>query len=256
MSINFHAHQGRGVPFAEYEAVAAQWHGTFTGYRPEPSADRLGLSYDSEYLYVPYFGVPYRLRLSDGVLEKPMRRNAKAQPSAAAHCAIPLPSGSADKASEETVWTDALFFNETMAIYHLLHYTQDNPRITGSWVPADTLDTVASRSGRRMPDPLLAPFARQWSGRCAELDAACRRAGGLRLDTGDVSFQFAAFPCLAVRLIFWDADEDFAAQAQIQVDRCVTDFVHCETLGCITADLLDRIQEAACTPAAAPPSPL
>ena len=43
-------------------------------------------------------------------------------------------------------------------------------------------------------------------------------------------------------LVFWDADEDFPAQAQILVDQNVTDFLHYETVGCVISDLLEKLE--------------
>ena len=50
------------------------------------------------------------------------------------------------------------------------------------------------------------------------------------------------FPQVKIRLIFWDADEDFSAQTQILVDSRITDYVHLETTGCIVSDLLEMLE--------------
>lgn len=213
MSVNYHAFQSRGVPFSDYEAAGRQWREEFTGYEPGRIAGILRLAADEKYLYLTYFQVPFRLRLSDGHLEK--------------------------QVNEE--WTEELYFNESMAVYHLLHYTKDIPTVSGKWVPSHTIDGVVSRSPAA--DPLLAPFALRYTGRVHELDVACRTAGGEKCGTGDVSYEFEAFPRVHLRLVFWDADEDFPAQAQILVDSCVTDFVHYETVGCMISDLLEKLEK-------------
>lgn len=138
-------------------------------------------------------------------------------------------------------WTEELYFNESMAIYHLLYYTKDMPVIAGVWVPAHTVDGVVSRNPLAK-DPLLDSFCRRWTGQAGELASVCRRLGGEEGAGGDAAFTFEAFPCLRLRLIFWDADEDFPAQLQVQVDQRVTDFVHYETVGCITSDLLEMLE--------------
>lgn len=213
MSVNYHAFQSRGVPFDSYEKVCGQWREEFSEYDPERIARILHLHADKEYLMVPYFGTMYRLRLKDGCLEK----------------------------FQDSAWTPDLYFNEAMAIYHLLHYTKDQPVISGKWVPGQSLDGVVSR--RPAADPLLDPFARKYTGRAEELRQACQKAGGKALSTGDVAYEFEAFPFLHLQLVFWDADEDFPAQVQVLVDSCVTDFVHYETIGCITSDLLELLEE-------------
>lgn len=212
MSVNYHAFQSRGVLFSNYEVVCRQWQEEFSGYDPGRIVRVLHLEADDNYLYLSYFKNPYRLRLKDGVLEK--------------------------QADEK--WSEELYFNESMAIYHLLHYTKDIPVVSGKWVPSHTVDGVVSRNPA-VADPLLSPFAVEYTGKMAELDAACRAAGGVKLETGDVSYEFEAFPCVHLRLVFWDADEDFPAQVQILVDQCVTDFLHYETVGCVISDLLELL---------------
>ena len=211
MSVNYHAAQSRGVLFENHEKVSEQWRQEFSQYDPARIKNTLHLETDEEYLYLQYFSSLYRLCLKNGVLEKK---------------------------SDET-WSDQLYFNEAMAIYHFLYYTKDIPVISGSWVPSQTVDGVVSR--RPTIDPLLDPFARKYSGKLEELRTACEQAGGTKLDIGDVGYEFEAFPQVHLRLIFWEAEEDFPAQAQILVDRCVTDFIHYETIGCLIADLLDRL---------------
>lgn len=213
MSVNYHAFQSRGVLFSNYEVVCRQWQEEFSGYDSGRIVRVLHLEADDNYLYLSYFKNPYRLRLKDGVLEK----------------------------QSDGAWSTELYFNESMAVYHLLYYTKDMPVVSGKWVPSHTVDGVVSRNPA-VADPLLSPFAVEYTGKMAELDAACRAAGGVKLETGDVSYEFEAFPCVHLRLVFWDADEDFPAQVQILVDQCVTDFLHYETVGCVISDLLELLE--------------
>lgn len=211
MSINYHAMQSRGYLFTNFEVQCEQWRGIFSGYDPERIAGILHLKYDEQYLYLSYFQTPYRLRLRDGVVEKM--------------------SGEA--------WSEELYFNETMSIYHLLYYTRDFPAQSGEWIPNDHLDT-RTRSGRAS-DPLLDDFARKFSGHSDRLEAACQRLKREKLPKGDVAYQFWAFEQVPLQMIFWDADEDFPAQVQLLVDRRITDYVHIETTGCIVSDLLEKL---------------
>lgn len=117
MSVNYHAAQSRGVLFENHEKVSEQWRQEFSQYDPARIKNTLHLETDEEYLYLQYFSSLYRLCLKNGVLEKK---------------------------SDET-WSDQLYFNEAMAIYHFLYYTKDIPVISGSWVPSQTVDGVVSR---------------------------------------------------------------------------------------------------------------
>lgn len=216
MSINYHAFQNRGYLFSTHEVLAQQWRDTFAGYDPARVCGILRLKAEEGYLYLTYFRRPYRLRLKDGFLEK----------------------------EAEGMWTEKLYFNEAMSIYHLLYYTKELPASCGVWVPNTALEGAGVHS-RNMPDPLLEPFAARFSGKVKLLDEACERLGGTRLSKGDVSWQFAAFPQIPVQLVFWDADEDFPAQAQVLFDQRVTDYIHFETTGCMISDLLELLEEEA-----------
>lgn len=217
MSINYHAYQSRGYLFTNNEAQCEQWRTAFSGYDPARAAGILDLEFDETYLYLSYFQMPYRLRREDGVLEK---KDGKG-------------------------WTEDLYFNETMSIYHLLYYTKDHPLASGTWIPNANLDT---RSRGRVEDPLLTSFSRSFEGRCGCLENACRALGGEKLDKGDVAYEFYAFPQIPIRMIFWDKDEDFQAQTQILVDSRITDYVHFETTGCMISDLLEKLEKTALLP--------
>lgn len=216
MSVNYHAFQGRGFLFSTFEALCEQWHSAFAGYDPTRISKILHLESDENYLYLTYFQSRYRLRLKDGWLEK----------------------------QSEDSWTEELYFNETMSIYHLLHYTKDHPRISGTWVPNTALDGANAHS-RNMPDPLLTPFAKKFSGKTELLKKACHALNGTEITEtkADTAFRFSAFPQISLQLLFWDEDEDFPAQVQILVDQSVTDFIHFETTGCIISDLLEMLEK-------------
>ena len=213
MSISYHAYQNRGYRFSVHETLAEQWTGFFTGYDPAPVVERLHLKHDGSYLYIPYLYEIYRLKLTDGSLEK----------------------------KNGDTWHADLYFNESMCIYHLLRYAKDRPQLSGTWILFESLEG----HGYRQPqaDPLLTPFSKKFTQKTKELDTACKTLGGTCLSRGDVSYQFEIFPRISMQMIFWDADEDFSAQAQILVDKNITDFVHTETVGCMISDLLEKLEQ-------------
>ena len=61
---------------------------------------------------------------------------------------------------------------------------------------------------------------------------------------GDAAFLFYAVPQIPLRLIFWDADEEFPAQTQVLVDSRITDYLHYESVGCVISDLLERLESS------------
>lgn len=215
MSITYHAYQNRGYRFSVHEVLAEQWTALFKNYDPARIADILHLKYDETYLYIPCMGEMYRLKLSAGSLEK----------------------------ETDDGWQGDLFFNESMCIYHLLHYTKDTPVVSGVWVPFESLEGQGQR--KKLPDPLLVPFSKKFAGKTAELEKACKSLGETFLSKGDVSCEFEFFPGICLQLIFWDEDEDFPAQTQILADKTITDFVHTETVGCMISELLEKIENRA-----------
>lgn len=215
MSVHYHAYQSRGYLFTAHEALCQQWRERFSHYDPHRIASILNLSYDSEYLYLRYFQSSYRLRLADGALEKQQKND----------------------------WSEDLFFNESMSLYHLLFYTCEHPRFAGVWIP-DTSLNLAATHRNTPPDPLLPPFAKKFTGKAELLASACARLGGMPISKGDAGFEFHAFPQVPLRLIFWDAEEDLPAQIQILFDKYATDYIHFETSGCILSDLLEKLEAA------------
>lgn len=85
-------------------------------------------------------------------------------------------------------------------------------------------------------------------GEAQNLPKHAKGRAGKALDSnehkGDIGFQFEVLPCVGMRLIFWDADDDFSAQVQILLDQKVLDFVHYETTGCMISDLFEKICSA------------
>lgn len=238
MSANFHAFQNRKFLFEGYEVIAGTWRERFTGFSPERIAGILNLETDSEYLYITYYGKRYRLRTADGILEK-----YELQDNSGEEWADRARVGRLYGVKTETKeWTKELFFNEAMAIYHILTYTKDNPVLSGTFIPAEQAE-MAGNGSRKGPDPLMDAFARAFAGKTESLEAAAERLGGTKLDKGDVGYEFTAIGPLKLRMIFWDADEDFPAQLQILVDSRITDYIHPETIGCLIADLFDNMEE-------------
>ena len=263
MSINFHAYQCRNYLLSDYEEIEKQWHSEFTDYNPDRVMKILNLERDDMYLYIRYFQTLYRMNLKNGVLEKQTEPDTSSelmkQPkqkkqfvSGAFSGTSCLPDQHAGKLymmepeSElpgENGWTGRVYFNESMVIYHLLHYVKDHPENSGVWIPNSRLDTRAARNDQR-EDLLFTSFCTQFSGKTDLLELACKKLNGTPVQTkADLSYQFHAFPQVPLQLLFWDADEDFPAQVQILVDQHITDYVHLETTGCMVSDLFERLNE-------------
>ena len=246
--MGYHSFRNIGYRLTDSEAACTKWREKFAGFDPQRAASVLQLPADSSHIYVTYFGQKYRLRLADGVLEKALP-GPDAEPGNAAAGAGSVPEDAAAGAESvpgdaaagaDAAWTEDLFMNEALVLYHLLGDVKEDPRQTGRWCSEADLDPVKIRSGNRT-DPLLGGFAADFSGRIPELEKAALRLGGTRVEKGDSSWEFHPIPQIAMRLIFWDADDEFPAQTQVMVDSGVTDYMHYEAVGCMIADLFELI---------------
>lgn len=173
------------------------------------------LSIENDRLTVPYFRSTVYIRLSDGVIEPRM---------------------------------DLM---DEMNVYTMLWYSKENARLIGDWVPFEQLRDArafgpAFRSGN------LAPFAATFDGHADKLEQALIAFGGLKLPTGDVGYQIHVFPCIPMRVLFWDGDEEFPAQCNLLFDRSAVDFIHVESVVSIASMALQHLSHAAGLPIRGP----
>lgn len=132
-------------------------------------------------------------------------------------------------------------------IYTLLWYAKPDARLSGEWVTFDRLKDArpfapAFRRG------VTEAYARTFSGHVEELKRACRALGGQELSHSDAGLQIDAFACMPLRFLFWDADDEFPAQANILFDRSAADFIHVESTVSVASEGLARLAEAAQLP--------
>lgn len=263
MSINYHAYQNKGYLLSVYEVVYKQWCEKFAGFDPRRAARILNLDYDKNFVYVNYYNQRFRLRLKDGVLEKEVkdgssrdgietagtsssgRVNTRNKAVGLSQGYSPFAPSTMDLVVEELNrsvcdegWTEDVFFNEGMAIYHYLGDVKDEPGRSGVLIPNASLDPRAVRK----EDILGKDFASHFVGDCKGLEAACIALGGRAIDTkADVAYEFDAFPQIAVQVHYYDEDDDFPAQVQMMIDSQVTDYVHLECTGCFFSDIFERL---------------
>jgi hypothetical protein len=121
-------------------------------------------------------------------------------------------------------------------------------RLAGEWVSyRDFKDSAPFFAAyHRLVDVAL---GRTFSGRGAELDRAARALGGFEVDDipGDLAFGFTALPLVPLRLSFYEADEDFEAEARILFDRGADGFLDMECLA-VTGYLLAELLAAEASP--------
>lgn len=215
--MGLHAYRNIGLSFTEAENTCAGWRKKFTGFDPRHASEIWGFPVEGDVITAECWGIRYRLHCCNGVLEKE---------------------------AEPGKWTEELFMNEALLIYHMLGDVKPLPRRSDVWVPESSLDPVSIRSGDRM-DPVLQAFSSHFSGRRNLLRTCCGKLGGTPLKQGDGAWQFEPTPLTPIRLVFWEADDEFPAQTGIFVEKYITDYIDFEAVGFLFAELLNRIEKAA-----------
>lgn len=127
-------------------------------------------------------------------------------------------------------------------IYTLFWYASAAAQLTGEWLPFRELKdgspfTTAFQNG------ILTPLAATFAGKEDRLEKTVEALRGKRLTNS--SFHLPAFACIPVKLLFWDGDDEFPAQANILFDKSATDFIHIESIVTIATEMLYQLADAA-----------
>ena len=171
---------------------------------------------EEDRLLVPYFEQMVPIRLGDGVIEKPH------------------------------AWQSLSLMDE-MNIYTMLWYSKKDASLTGDWVAFEDLKD-ARPFGPAFRKGNLAPFAATFEGHPNQLRQALIALGGRPLEIGEVGYEISVFPCIPMRVLFWDGDDEFPAQVNLLFDRSATDFNHVESIVSIASEALRHLANEAGLP--------
>lgn len=130
-------------------------------------------------------------------------------------------------------------------IYTLFWYAKKDVSLTGSWVPFRELKG-ASPFARAFQQGILEPLAETFSGHEGLLEKAVESLRGVRVSS--TGFRLPAFSCMPVRLNFWDADDEFPAQANLLFDSSATDLAHVESIVTIATEALYQLADVSGAP--------
>ena len=199
---------------SNYERLCEQWRQKFLGMDQERLCAKLPeLVRAGEYLTIRHFGRTFGVHAKTGYISD-------------LDTGAPVP------------------VNTRMDLYNLFWYAKEHAGRTGCWVPfRDVRD--ASPFTSAFEKHILAPFARTFSGHAQLLERAALSLGAQLLPRGDVGFQIDCFACIPMQFYFWDADDEFPAQANILFDSGVTDWIHVESTVTLASEGMNRLAEAA-----------
>ena len=135
------------------------------------------------------------------------------------------------------VWLPA-GHGDGMTIYDILCDSKPDARVSGRFQNAWNQRNVSSAPN----GSLFQSSADFFSGKCDSLSAACERLGGERVSTGDVGFDIPVFNEIKMRMLFWDADDEFPASMNLQWDEHILDFMRYETTFYAAGFILNRLR--------------
>ena len=98
-----------------------------------------------------------------------------------------------------------------------------------------------------MTDHVEAPLKKAFAGKTTLLEKACTAIGGKNVkeqfDSGDLAFEFTAFPKVPVTLLFWDAEEGFEADVKLLFDETVIDHLDIESIMFLSEHLVKLLTQ-------------
>ncbi|MCI8591480.1 MAG: DUF3786 domain-containing protein [Lachnospiraceae bacterium] len=199
---------------SNYDAVLNNWRQKFLAMDHEALARRFRLAIDDEALYITYYAHPLRIGRRSG----DVRYEGKPE--------VTPP------------------FNTAITIYNLFHYAVDRPAASGKLVPFYEVKRVYPFE-QAYRQTILKKLEGCFTGHVAELKQACEKLGGRPLSQGDAGYELPVFPFFTIAVLFWDADEEFASQANMLFDSNITDFLHEENVVGVASDAVYYLTEAA-----------
>ena len=199
---------------SNYDTMRARMELEFAQYDQQAMIQKFSLRHDENFLYLPFVGREYRIHRASGRVEW--------------------------YSDTEKAFVHA-GYNESMTIFDVLAWSKPDCHLAGRFVPmGDLPGTTKSAS---TAGSLFSAQSGYFTGRCAALENACRKLGGIPGTVGDVSSILPVFPFLPVMVQFWDADEEFGAVLKFMWDYNTTDFMHFETIAFATMHIIDRLKE-------------
>ena len=169
------------------------------------------LKADSQWIYVAFFGNPYRICRTSGNIFR-CRDGSRAD------------------------------FGEVLSIFDLLCHGGTEKYISGNYAPVNSLKNRPPTVG--VDTGFYAKTAAAFERAPEDFQEACRRLGGIPVPMGDVGFRFPVFGPLSVILKFYHADEDFPASVTLLWDDETLRFVYYETVFYMAGVLMEAISEA------------
>lgn len=191
-----------------YLIQAAQAKQRFLCYDQASLIRKFHLEFDERYLYLTFFGLPYRLCRTSGDLES----------------------------FRMGTWQDANSFEEVMTLLDLLCDSAPQRCVSGRWLSMQNFGLLFHQSLlEQQPDPFAFRIDRAPEAFCR----ACCAMGGRKLSGADISYAFEVFDGLPLAIQFWHGDDEFEPRLRYLWDENATQYLRYETMY-YAVDLLKR----------------
>ena len=191
-----------------YRIALENTRALFLRYDSEEMARRFHLNADEKYLYLNFVSREYRIDRHTGAIEC---LNGEWRPAE---------------------------YEDGMTLYDILCDAKENARVSGRFENAWHRKNVSNSPN----GSLFENSADRFSGHCEALCAACERLNGRKISAGDVGYDIPLFQDLRLRLLFWDADDEFPASLNLQFDENILDFMRYETTFYAAGFVLKRLR--------------
>ncbi len=99
-----------------------------------------------------------------------------------------------------------------------------------------------------MNDHVEAPLKKAFTKQMDALKNACETIGGKNVmahfDSGDLAYEFSAFPKVPVTLLFWDAEEGFEADVKLLFDETAIEHLDIESIMFLSEHLVKLLSDS------------
>ena len=171
----------------------------FLTYDQQTIIRKFSLPHDEAYLYPVMLGCAYRLCRKTGNLER----------------------------LEGERWVDGNSFGEVMTLLDMLCDAKEDRRLTGQYKQQQHFGRVFHQD---LTDGAANPLALAFDQNEAALRQACHALGGKDFPGGDYGCMIELFDGLAIGLLFWHGDEEFAPRQRTFWDENALQWIRYETM--------------------------
>lgn len=197
---------------SNYEIIRETWRAKFLEMDHESLARRFNLEIDPDFLSLTYFSRRYSIH----------RKTARI---------VRLDNPD-----------HVIGFDQELTFFNMFHYAVEFPHPSGELVPFRSVKRVYPFEAA-YKKTILEPFQLRFTGHADRLQSALNALGAQPFGHADAGGKLEVFPGLCLAVIFWDADDEFPAQANMLFDSNITDYMHEENVVMVASDAAALLAE-------------